>query len=218
VRLYNYFRSSASYRVRIALALKGLDYEYVPVHLVKNEQLAPAYRELAPAQLVPALVIDAGAGRPEVTLTQSLAIIEYLDETVPEPPLLPKDALGRARVRSLALDIACEIHPLDNLRVLRYLQRELKIDDAAKDRWYRHWVETGLETVERQLTGTAGTGRFCHGDTPGLADCVLVPQIFNARRVDCRLVHVPTVMRIFDACMAETAFASTQPSACPDAT
>ena len=218
MRLYNYFRSSASYRVRIALALKSLDYEYVPVHLVKNEQLAPAYRELAPAQLVPALVIDAGAGRPEATLTQSLAIIEYLDETVPEPPLLPKDALGRARVRSLALDIACEIHPLDNLRVLRYLQRELKIDDAAKDRWYRHWVETGLATVERQLTGTAGTGRFCHGDTPGLADCVLVPQIFNARRVDCRLDHVPTVMRIFDACMAETAFASTQPSACPDAT
>ncbi len=218
MRLYNYFRSSASYRVRIALALKSLDYEYVPVHLVKNEQLAPAYRELAPAQLVPALVIDAGAGRPEATLTQSLAIIEYLDETVPEPPLLPKDALGRARVRSLALDIACEIHPLDNLRVLRYLQRELKIDDAAKDRWYRHWVETGLATVERQLTGTAGTGRFCHGDTPGLADCVLVPQIFNARRVDCRLEHVPTVMRIFDACMAETAFASTQPSACPDAT
>jgi maleylacetoacetate isomerase len=217
VRLYNYFRSSASYRVRIALALKGLDYEYVPVHLVKNEQLSPAYREVAPAQLVPALVTDAGSERPSATLTQSLAIIEYLDETVPEPPLLPKDALGRARVRSLALDIACEIHPLDNLRVLRYLQRELKVDDAAKDRWYRHWVETGLEAVERQLTGTPGTGRFCHGDTPGLADCVLVPQIFNARRLDCRVDHVPTVMRIFDACMAEPAFASTQPSACPDA-
>jgi maleylacetoacetate isomerase len=218
VRLYNYFRSSASYRVRIALALKGLDYEYVPVHLAKNEQLAPAYRELAPAQLVPALVIDAGAGRPEATLTQSLAIIEYLDETVPEPPLLPGDALGRARVRSLALDIACEIHPLDNLRVLRYLKHELKVGDEAKDRWYRHWVETGLEAVERQLTASAGTGRFCHGDTPGLADCVLVPQIFNARRMDCRLDHVPRVMRIFAACMAEKAFASTQPSACPDAT
>jgi maleylacetoacetate isomerase len=218
VRLYNYFRSSASYRVRIALALKGLAYEYVPVHLVKNEQLAPAYREVAATQLVPALVIDAAGGQPETTLTQSLAIIEYLDETVPEPPLLPKDALGRARVRSLALDIACEIHPLDNLRVLRYLQRELKVEDEAKNAWYRHWVETGLEAVELQLAGSKATGRFCHGDTPGLADCVLVPQIFNARRMDCRLDHVPTVMRVFDACMAEAAFASTQPSACPDAT
>ncbi|HEY2190231.1 MAG TPA: glutathione S-transferase C-terminal domain-containing protein, partial [Caldimonas sp.] len=127
------------------------------------------------------------------------------------------DALGRARVRTLALDIACEIHPLDNLRVLRYLQRELKVSDADKDRWYRHWVETGLEVVERELAGHPSTGRFCHGDRPGLADCVLVPQIFNARRMDCRLDHVPTVLRIFDACMAEPAFASTEPSACPDA-
>ena len=217
MRLYNYFRSSASYRVRIALALKGLTYEYVPIHLVKNEQLAPGYRELAPAQLVPALTLDAGADAPEATLTQSLAIIEYLDETFPEPPLLPKDALGRARVRAIALDIACEIHPLDNLRVLRYLQREMGIADDAKDKWYRHWVETGLEVVERRLAGSPSTGRFCHGDTPGLADCVLVPQIFNARRLDSRLDHVPTVMRVFDACMAEPAFASTQPSACPDA-
>ena len=217
MRLYNYFRSSASYRVRIALALKGLAYEYVPVHLVKNEQLAPGYRELAPAQLVPALTLDASAGVPGTTLTQSLAIIEYLDETFPEPPLLPKDALGRARVRALALDIACEIHPLDNLRVLRYLQRELGVANEAKDQWYRHWVETGLEVVERGLAGHPATGSFCHGDTPGLADCVLVPQIFNARRVDSRLDHVPTVMRIFETCMAEPAFASTQPSACPDA-
>jgi maleylacetoacetate isomerase/maleylpyruvate isomerase len=217
VRLYSYFRSSASYRVRIALALKKLDYEYAAVHLVKNEQLAPAFRALAPAQLVPALVVD-DAGRGEVALTQSLAIIEYLDETFPEPPLLPDDALGRARVRTLALDIACEIHPLDNLRVLRYLQRELKVSDSDKDRWYRHWVETGLEVVERELAGHRSTGRFCHGERPGLADCVLVPQIFNARRMDCRLEHVPTVMRIFDACMAEPAFATTEPSACPDAT
>jgi maleylacetoacetate isomerase len=217
VRLYNYFRSSASYRVRIALALKGLTYEYVPIHLVKNEQLAHGYRELAPAQLVPALTLDARADAPETTLTQSLAIIEYLDETFPEPPLLPKDALGRARVRAIALDIACEIHPLDNLRVLRYLQREMGVADDAKDKWYRHWVETGLEVVERRLAGSPSTGRFCHGDMPGLADCVLVPQIFNARRLDSRLDHVPTVMRVFDACMAEPAFASTQPSACPDA-
>ncbi|HEX4232816.1 MAG TPA: maleylacetoacetate isomerase [Caldimonas sp.] len=217
MRLYSYFRSSASYRVRIALALKKLDVEYAAVHLVKNEQLAPAFRAVAPAQLVPALVVD-DPERGEVTLTQSLAIIEYLDETVPEPPLMPADALGRARVRTLALDIACEIHPLDNLRVLRYLQRELKVGDDDKDRWYRHWVETGLEVVERQLAGHPSTGRFCHGDYPGLADCVLVPQIFNARRMECRLDHVPTVMRIFDACMAEPAFVSTEPSACPDAT
>jgi len=218
VQLYNYFRSSASYRVRIALALKKLDYEYLPVHLVKNEQLAPAFRALAPAQLVPALVLDDAASGLPATITQSLAIIEYLDETVPEPPLLPADALGRARVRAIALDIACEIHPLDNLRVLRYLQSELKVSDEDKNRWYRHWVETGLDVVERELAGHPSTGRFCHGDTPGLADCVLVPQIFNARRVDCRLDHVPTVMRVFEACMAEPAFASTQPSACPDAT
>ena len=215
MRLYSYFRSSASFRVRIALALKKLPFEYAAVHLVKNEQLAPAFRSLAPAQLVPALVVDAPGG--EAALTQSLAIIEYLDETHPEPPLLPADALGRARVRAIALDIACEIHPLDNLRVLRFLQRELGVSDDDKDRWYRHWVETGLEVVERQLAGHAATGRFCHGDVPGLADCVLVPQIFNAKRMSCRLEHVPTVMRIFDACMAEPAFASTQPSACPDA-
>ena len=217
MRLYSYFRSSASYRVRIALALKKLDYDYAAVHLVRNEQLAPAFRAVAPAQLVPALVVD-DPERGELTLTQSLAIIEYLDERFPEPPLLPADAAGRARVRALALDIACEIHPLDNLRVLRYLQRELKVSDEDKDRWYRHWVETGLEVVERQLAGHAQTGRFCHGDRPGLADCVLVPQIFNAKRMSCRLDHVPTVMRVFDACMAEPAFAQTQPSACPDAT
>ena len=212
MQLHNYFRSSASYRVRIALALKGLAADYVPIHLVRNEQSQPPYITLAPSQLVPALVLDDGQ-----VLTQSMAIIEYLDETHPEPPLLPADALGRARVRSLAQDIACEIHPLDNLKVLRYLVRELKVADADKDRWYRHWVETGLDVVERGLAGHPATGRFCHGDRPGLADCVLVPQIFNAQRMKCRLDHVPTVMRIFDACMAEPAFAQAQPSACPDA-
>jgi maleylacetoacetate isomerase len=216
MRLYSYFRSSASFRVRIALALKKLDYEYAAIQLVKNEQLQPAFRAIAASQLVPALVVDDPA-QGEATLTQSLAIIEYLDEAFPEPPLLPADALGRARVRALALDIACEIHPLDNLRVLRYLQRELKVSDDDKDRWYRHWVETGLDVVERGLADHPSTGRFCHGDRPGLADCVLVPQIFNAQRMQCRLDHVPTVMRIFAACMAEPAFAQTQPSACPDA-
>ena len=217
VRLYSYFRSSASYRVRIALALKGLSYEYVAVHLVKNEQLSETFRAVAPAQLVPALAVDV-EGSSELMLTQSLAIIEYLDETHPEPPLLPEDAAGRARVRAIALDMACEIHPLDNLRVLRYLVKELGVSEDDKNRWYRHWVETGLEVVERQLAGHAATGRFCHGDAPGLADCVLVPQIHNARRMDCRLDHVPAVMRIFETCMAEPAFATTEPSACPDAT
>jgi maleylacetoacetate isomerase len=215
VRLYSYFRSSASYRVRIALALKGIAAEYAAVHLVKNEQMSEAYRALAPAQLVPALVVGDGADKR--ALNQSLAIIEYLDETHPEPPLLPQDALGRARVRAIALDMACEIHPLDNLRVLRYLVKEMGVSEEDKNRWYRHWVETGLEVVERRLAGDAATGRFCHGDRPGLADCVLVPQIFNAQRMECRLDHVPTVMRVFASCMAEPAFASTQPSACSDA-
>jgi maleylacetoacetate isomerase/maleylpyruvate isomerase len=161
---------------------------------------------------VPALAVDDAH-----VLTQSLAIIEYLEETQPEPPLLPEDAFGRARVRALALDMACEIHPLDNLRVLRYLVREMGVSEDDKNRWYRHWVESGLEVVERQLAGHASTGRFCHGDAPGLADCVLVPQIFNAQRMACRLDHVPSVMRVFENCMAEAAFATTQPSACPDA-
>ena len=165
----------------------------------------------APSKLVP-LLKDGDA-----LLSQSLAIIEYLDETHPEPPLLPADPLGRARVRALALDIACEIHPLDNLRVLRFLVHDMKVSEDDKNRWYRHWVETGLEVVERQLAGHPATGRFCHGDEPTLADIVLVPQIFNAQRMDCRLDHVPTVMRVFGQCMRHAAFDTTQPSACPDA-
>jgi maleylacetoacetate isomerase len=211
MQLYNYFRSSASYRVRIALALKGLDYEYLPIHLVKNEQFGAAFAAVSAARLVP-LLKDG-----DTVLTQSLAIMEYLDERHPQPPLLPRDAAGRARVRSLALDMACEIHPLNNLRVLRYLVRELKVSEEAKDAWYRHWVEGGLEAVERQLVGQPATGSFCHGDAPTLADCVLVPQVFNAQRMNCRLDHVPTVMRIFGACMALDAFQKAHPSACPDA-
>ena len=211
LQLYSYFRSSASYRVRIALALKGLRYDYLPVYLVKNEQLQPPFSALSAAQLVP-LLKDGDA-----TLSQSLAIIEYLDETHPEPALLPGNALARARIRALALDIACEIHPLNNLRVLRYLVKDLKVSEDDKNRWYRHWVETGLAAVERQLAGSPATGRFCHGDTPTLADITLVPQIFNAQRLECRLDHVPTVMRVFEACMVLDAFTATQPSACPDA-
>lgn len=211
MELYNYFRSSASYRVRIALALKGLAYDYRAVHLTRNEQLGEAYGAVSSTQLVPTLRDG------DAVIGQSMAIIEYLDETHPEPPLLPRDPLGRARVRSLALDVACEIHPLNNLRVLRYLVRELGASEDAKNAWYRHWVEQGLAVVERRLAGEAGTGRFCHGDTPTLADCVLVPQIFNAQRFDCRLDGMPTVMRVFDACMAMPAFQQAQPSACPDA-
>ena len=209
MELFNYFRSSASYRVRIALALKGLAYDYRAVHLQKNEQFNESYAAVSPSRLVPTLIDGDHA------ITQSLAIIEYLDETHPQPPLLPTDAVGRARVRSLALDIACEIHPLNNLRVLRYLVKSLKVSDEDKDRWYRHWVETGLEVVERQLAAQPST--YCHGARPTIADCVLVPQIFNAQRLACRLDHVPHVMRVFDACMKLDAFEQTRPENCPDA-
>ena len=209
MELYNYFRSSASYRVRIALALKGLSYDYKAVHIANNEQFAESYAAVSASRLVP-LLRDG-----DHVLTQSMAIIEYLDETHPQPPLMPADAVGRARVRALSQDMACEIHPLNNLRVLRYLTHDLKLSEDDKNRWYRHWVESGLEAVERQLA--AQPGRFCHGDTPGLADLTLVPQIFNAQRFDCRTDHVPNVMRVFKACMELPAFSQTQPSACPDA-
>ena len=209
MELFHYFRSSASYRVRIALALKGLDYDDRPVHLAKNEQFNESYSAVSAARLVP-LLRDG-----EHALTQSLAIIEYLEETHPTPALLPAAPAERARVRALAMDIACEILPLNNLRVLRYLVRDLKVSEDDKNRWYRHWVETGLEVVERQLA--ARPSAFCHGDAPTLADCCLVPQIFNARRFDCRLEHVPNVMRVFEACMALPAFEATRPENCPDA-
>ncbi|MDP3085282.1 MAG: maleylacetoacetate isomerase [Rubrivivax sp.] len=209
MELYNYHRSSASYRVRIALALKGLDYDYKAVHLANNEQFQESYAAVSASRLVP-LLRDG-----DRTLTQSMAILEYLEETYRDPPLLPADAVGRARVRALALDIACEIHPLNNLRVLRYLVRDLKLSEDDKNRWYRHWVETGLEVVERQLQ--AQPSLYCHGQTPTLADCVLVPQVFNARRFDCRVDHVPNVMRVFDACMKLDAFELTRPESCPDA-
>jgi len=211
MELFNYYRSSASFRVRIALALKGLEYDYKPVHLAKNEQFNESYAAVSASRLVP-LLRDG-----EAVITQSMAIIEYLDETHPEPPLLPKTALERAYVRGLAQDIACEIHPLNNLRVLRYLTRDLGLAEEAKDRWYRHWVETGLEVVEQRLGKEGHAGRFCFGDAPGLAECVLVPQVFNAQRFDCRTEHVPHVMRVFQACMQLDAFSQTQPSACPDA-
>ena len=213
MKLYSYFRSSASFRVRIALRLKGLDFEYVPVHLTRGggEQFSPTYRALNPAGLVPALEDDGGV------LTQSLAIIEYLEEKYPRPALLPAGAADRARVRALALSIACEIHPLNNLRVLGYLSKTLGVTDEAKNAWYRHWVETGLATVETLLAGDPRTGRYCHGEAPGMADVLLVPQIFNAQRFDCKLDHVPTVMRIHEACLQLPAFADSAPMKQPDA-
>ena len=214
MKLYSYFRSSASFRVRIALALKGLSYDYLPVHLVKGggEQLSAEFKARNPAALVPVLEDDAGQ-----VLTQSLAIIEYLEETRPSPPLLPDNAAGRARVRALALSIACEIHPLNNLRVLGYLTKTLGVSEEQKNARYRHWVETGLETVEAMLAGDARTGAYCHGDVPTMADVLLVPQIFNAQRFNCRLDHVPTVMRIHQHCLELPAFASSVPAQQPDA-
>jgi maleylpyruvate isomerase len=213
LKLINYFRSSASYRVRIALSLKGLSYDYQSVHLTRagGEQLAPAFRQLNPLGLVP--VLETG----ELRLTQSLAIIEYLEETYPEPPLLPKHAAERARVRALAQSIACEIHPLNNLRVLGYLRRELHADDAARARWYQHWVELGLTALETEVARSPQTGRYCHGDSPGLADCCLVPQLFNARRFDCDLSPYPTLLRIEQSCDALDAFQAATPARQPDA-
>ncbi len=213
LRLYTYFRSSAAYRVRIALNLKGLAYEAVPVHLLRDggEQNLPAYRALSPLGTVPALQTG-GA-----TLTQSLAIIEYLEETHPQPPLLPASAENRARVRALAQTIACDIHPVNNLRILQYLGREFGATQEQKDAWYRHWVEAGLLAVEQLLAAHPGTGFFCHGDAPTLADCCLVPQVFNARRFDCPLEAMPTIRRIVAACEALPAFRNAAPALQPDA-
>ena len=209
MKLHNYFRSSASFRVRIALNLKGLAYDYVPVHIARGDHKKPPFAALSADTLVPLLETD------HERLSQSMAIIEYLDETQPEPPLLPRDALGRAKVRALAQSIACDIHPINNLRVLKYLVRELKVDEAAKNAWYRHWCREGLEAFERQL-GQLPASRYCYGQTPGLADCCLVPQIFNASRFEVSFDGLPRTMAAYEACMALPAFERAQPSACPD--
>lgn len=213
MKLYTYFRSSAAYRVRIALNLKGLQYEAVPVHLLRGggEQLQAAYRTVNPAALLPSLEIDDGA-----TLTQSMAIIEYLDETHPAGPLLPADPLGRARVRALALTVACDIHPLGNLRVLKYLVHELKVNDDAKAAWSRHWISEGFAALEAMLANSPSTGRYCHGDTPTLADCCLVPQVFNALRFEVDMTRFPTIARIHAACSELDAFSDAHPSKQPD--
>ena len=213
MKLFTYFRSSAAYRVRIALNLKELPYEAVPVHLLRDggQQNRADYREKSPLGIVPALETDSGV------LTQSLAIIEWLDETHPQAPLLPGDADGRARVRALAQTIACDIHPLNNLRVLRYLTKNLGISEAQKADWYRHWVNDGLAALEKLLAGDPRTGAFCHGDQPGLADCCLVPQVFNARRFDCPMEGLPTIGRIVAACESMYAFQNASPEKQADA-
>ena len=211
--LYGYWRSSAAYRVRIALNLKGLGYDNRPVHLVRDggEQHAPAYAAMNPQQMVHCLRDG------DRVLTQSLAIMEYLEEVHPEPPLLPADARGRAHARAMAQLVACDVHPLGNLRVLQYLERELGADEAQRGAWSRHWIATGFAALEAMLAGNAATGRFCHGEMPGLADACLVPQVYNARRWKLPLDDYPTIRRIDAACNELEAFRAAAPEAQPDA-
>ena len=211
MKLYNYFRSSAAYRVRIALNLKGLAAENVFIHLQKNEQGGDDYLKVNPQGLVPALVDG------NETITQSMAIVEYLDETYPSPPLMPGTPAERARVRSIAQLVACDIHPIDNLRVLRYLVNDLGLSEEQKNAWYAHWVVVGLNALETMLGADGRTGTFCHGDTPTLADICLVPQLANARRANVDLAPYPTLVRIDAACNESPAFANAHPMKQPDA-
>lgn len=213
LRLYSYWRSSAAYRVRIALNLKGLEAEQVPVHLVRDggEQHGAAFRGINPQGLVPTLQHG------QRVVRQSMAIIEYLDETFAEVPLLPATARDRARVRGLAQIVACDMHPLGNLRVLQYLERELKATPEQREAWIRHWMALGFEAIEALLIESPATGEFCEGERPGLADCVLVPQLYNARRFGLDLTPYPTVRRIESNCLAMLAFQHAAPEAQPDA-
>ncbi len=210
MKLYSYFRSSAAFRVRIALNLKKLDYETAAIHLRRNDQSKAEYRGVNPQGLVPTLEHDGQA------LIQSLAIIEYLDEIHPEPPLLPKDPADRARVRALADIVACDIHPINNLRVLRYLTHQLGHDEAAIGSWYNHWIAAGFEALEPLLAGDGRTGAFCHGDSPGLADLTLVPQVINAERYHLDLAPYPTLTRIYENCDRLDAFSAARPNKQPD--
>jgi maleylacetoacetate isomerase len=209
MRLYDYWRSSAAYRVRIALNYKGLAYEQVPIDLRAGAQRAPEFLAINPQGLVPVLE-DEG-----VRLTQSLPILNYLEERYPEPALLPKDAAGRATSRAIAVAIACEIHPLNNLRVLQYLERELGLGEAQRLAWYSHWMAEGLGAIEAMLVRSGGT--FCVGDAPSLADVCLVPQVYNARRYECELEPYPTIRRIDERCREIEGFAEAAPERQPDA-
>jgi len=212
MKLYDYFRSSAAYRVRIALNLKGLTPAREFVHLRRNVQRSDDYLALNPQGLVPVLVTDGGE-----VLTQSLAIIGYLDDIHPDPQLLPAAAADRARVRGIALEIACDIHPLNNLRVLQYLKNTLGVSEEQKDAWYKYWIDVGLEALETRLARDKATGRFCHGDAPTLADICLVPQLANARRMNIDVSLFPTLIRIDAACNTLPAFADAAPAKQPDA-
>ena len=213
MKLYTFFRSSASYRVRIALNLKGLHYEQVPIHLRRGggEQFALEYRTINPQALVPALE-DGGR-----FLTQSLAIIEYLEERYLKPSLLPSDPVDRATVRSMALGVACEIHPIQNLRVLTYLRTVLRHTEEEATNWARHWITLGLVALEQMVRSAPRRGNFCFGDAPSLADICLVPQLYNARRFGCDLSGCPTLAQIDAACSALPAFAEAAPENQPDA-
>jgi maleylpyruvate isomerase len=213
MKLYTFFRSSASYRVRIALNLKSLDYQQVPIHLRRGggEQLSPAYRTINPQALVPALE-DGGR-----SFTQSLAIIEYLDERYPEPPLLPSDAADRAIARSMALLIACEVHPIQNLRVLNHLKSDHKQSDDDTTRWARHWIDLGLSALEQMVISASKQGKFCFADKPTLADICLVPQLANARRFGVDLSRYPRLLEVEATCMSLPAFADAAPEKQPDA-
>lgn len=211
MKVYGYFRSSAAYRLRIALNLKGLAPEQAFVHLRKKEQTTPNYRRLNPLGLVPVLE-DNGQ-----VFTQSLAIIEYLEETHPEPPLLPAAPPDRAFVRSMALTIACDIHPINNLRVLTYLQQELRVDDESRNRWYAHWIAKGLEALETMLDKDPRVATYCYGETPTMADICLVPQIVNAERMNCPLDAYPTLRRLAANARALPAFVAAEPGLQPDA-
>jgi maleylpyruvate isomerase len=212
MKLYGFFRSSAAYRARIALNLKGIDYEYISVDLVKGGASKPEYRDnINPQKLVPALEVDG------MVIAQSLAICNYLDEIKPEPPLMPRDAAGRARVRGIALFIACDIHPLNNVRVLEYLTNQLGVSENQRLAWYHHWINEGFAALEASLSRSAATGKFCHGDTPTLADVCLVPQVYNAYRYKIDMTPYPTLRRINEACLALPAFDKARPEKQPDA-
>lgn len=212
MKLIGYFRSSAAYRVRIALNLKGINVEHASRHLRKGEQATPDYVALNPQKLVPALVLDSGE-----VLTQSIAILEYLEETHPEPPLLPRDPVGRARVRALALIVAADIHPIQNLRVMNYLREKYSQTEESAFAWSRHWIETGFDAYEATIAGDPGTGAYSHGDAPTMADMCLVPQVFNAARFKVDMQRYPTIQRVHDNCMKHPAFDAAQPAKQPDA-
>ena len=213
MKLYGFWRSLATYRVRVALALKGMEAHEVSVDLLQGTQHGDDYKAVNPQSVVPSLVIDED-GAP---LFQSLAILEYLEEKYPQPPLLPRDARGRARVRGLALIVACDGHPLIVPRIRNYLERELHVDEAARNRWLQHWTLKALEALEAHLAKERETGRFCHGDAPTFADICLAGQVFAAGYFDAKTTAMPTVMRIFDECMKIDAFDRSQPLKQPDA-